>query len=114
MGIYQQQNNNSEKITQQNSIYSSRISTIRNIIQKENIDIYVVNSYDEYQNTDLRIDENKLYFLLGFHTSNGLLFISADKLLYFTDGRYIAPAREMLGSYVDIFDIAKLSTFNIQ
>lgn len=78
------------------NVYKERISQMRELMKKENVDFYIVPTADfhnsEYVNDYFKARE----FLSGFTGSNGTLVISMHEAGLWTDGRYFVQAHKQL------------------
>ena len=54
-------------------------------------------------------EENGFYFT-SFASTNGVLLVTADRAVYFTDGRYLEAARQTIASCDDILDLQSFET----
>jgi Xaa-Pro aminopeptidase len=54
-------------------------------------------------------EENGFYFT-SFASTNGVLLVTADRAVYFTDGRYLEAARQTIASFDDILDLQSFET----
>ncbi|MBQ4364941.1 MAG: aminopeptidase P family protein, partial [Clostridia bacterium] len=54
-------------------------------------------------------EENGFYFT-SFASTNGVLLVTADRAVYFTDSRYLEAARQTIASCDDILDLQSFET----
>lgn len=84
-----------------------KIHKIRNLLKLHNLDYYIVPLSDEYLNEYPPAHLMRLKWLTGFTGSSGLLLISQDEAIFFTDGRYIIQAENELDNNIyKIFNLA--------
>lgn len=83
------------------------IEHLRSLYSKYAIDAYVIPSSDEFQNEYPPQKLNRLLWITGFSYSNGVLIISKDTNIFFTDARYLLQAKEEIGKYCEILDMYK-------
>ncbi len=67
---------------------------LRNFLKKENIDILLINSTDEYLNEYTPIEENSRCLITGFTGSTGDALVTQEDVFLFVDGRYHLQADE--------------------
>ena len=72
-------------------------------------DIYILSSSDEFLNEFVPKRNKRLHWLTDFTGSYGIAFISKEKKIFFTDGRYLLQAKKELKSNFEIIDQSKLS-----
>ncbi len=72
-------------------------------------DIYILSSSDEFLNEFVPERNKRLHWLTDFTGSYGIAFISKEKKIFFTDGRYLLQAKKELKSNFEIIDQSKLS-----
>lgn len=88
----------------------SRIKMLRDTIDKNQLDGYIVPLSDEYQGEYIAEYAKRLQWLTGFTGSAGMALILKDKAIFFTDGRYNLQIRQQtdndIFSYLDSTEIA--------
>lgn len=85
------------------SIIKQRIDSVRDIMAKENVDVYIVPTGDyhisEYAGDYFKERE----FITGFTGSAGTAVIDKTEAVLFTDGRYFVQAeKQLLGSGIEL------------
>ncbi|MFO8050918.1 MAG: aminopeptidase P family protein [Thermoplasmatota archaeon] len=91
-----------------------RISALRDLMEEEGIEAYLVPSTDPHQSEYLPECWKRRQWISGFTGSAGDVVITGDKAGLWTDGRYFLQAEEQLeGSGIDLFrmgqpDVPKL------
>ncbi len=83
------------------------LSILRKFMKKENIDIILVNSTDEYLNEYTPLEENSRYLITGFTGSTGDALVTQEDVFLFVDGRYHLQADEETGK--NLVTVVKLS-----
>jgi Xaa-Pro aminopeptidase len=91
-------------------IYQDRLAKLREKIINKQLDCAIVTIYDEFLSEYTPSYANRLRWLTGFTGSNGMVVITKDDAVFFTDGRYILQAEHQLPSY-KIYDMNKLSPY---
>ena len=79
-----------------------RINQLLELVKKNNIDSYIVPSYDEFQNEFPPSYHQRLKWLTSFTGSYGMIFINATQSIFFTDRRYFLEAQQQ---FVNIFQV---------
>lgn len=64
------------------------LEKLREFLKKENLNVFIVNSTDEYLNEYINPEENSRYLLSNFSGSTGDMLITQGKAFLFVDGRY--------------------------
>jgi Xaa-Pro aminopeptidase len=82
-----------------------RIQLLRELLIKHKVDSYIIPSTDEWQNE--YSFSGRLAFLSGFSGSNGILIVTQNDLLLYTDSRYTAQAKVELSDAYTILDMYK-------
>lgn len=72
------------------------LTDIREKLQKENIDVYILPRTDEHQSEYLCQEDERLAFLTGFTGSSGLALVSKSDAFVWTDSRYFLQAEKEL------------------
>ncbi|NRB10812.1 MAG: aminopeptidase P family protein [Rickettsiaceae bacterium] len=86
-----------------------KLNSLRKLLQQEDLAGYIISTTDEYLSEYTPIYAKRLEYITGFTGSNGLAVILKDKILFFTDGRYLTQAKKQLAA--EIFDQQKLIDF---
>ena len=83
---------------------SEKIRTLRQKMQENNIDAFIVYSADPHMSEYLPTEWQERTWLSGFTGSAGFVVITKDKAGLWTDGRYFVQAPvELQGSGIDLF-----------
>ncbi len=91
-----------------------RIERLRKVIMSEGLDGYIIPTNDEFMSEYPTAPHAKgLEYLTEFACSNGLLIITHDNILFFTDARYKTAAKDSL-KYALVFDIFEIKTFDFE
>ena len=77
-------------------IYRKRLETLRDAIEKANIEGFIVPMNDEFQGEYIPDSAKRLEWLTRFDGSNGLAVVLHDKAAFFTDGRYTLQAESQI------------------
>ena len=88
-----------------------KIQNLRKKFLIDKIDGYILPSTDEYLNEFVPERNLRLNWLTNFSGSNGLVFLTQTKLLFFTDGRYLLQSKKQLIKEFEIFDSSKINLF---
>ena len=83
---------------------SEKVAALREEMQKNNVDAFIVYSADPHMSEYLPEEWQERAWLSGFTGSAGFVVVTKDKAGLWTDGRYFtqAPA-ELAGSGIDLF-----------
>ena len=87
------------------------INFLKKLMDKENIDGYVIPKNDEFFSE--YSFPNRLKLISNFSGSAGLAIILKDKNFLFVDGRYTLQASIESGKNFEIFEIPKITPFNV-
>ena len=87
----------------------NRLSKLKTIFIKYNIDGYLVPKNDHYFNEYIDTKKDRLRFVSGFTGSAGIALILKNNNYLFVDGRYIEQAKKQSLSNFKIIDISKQS-----
>jgi Xaa-Pro aminopeptidase len=87
----------------------NRLSKLKTIFIKYNIDGYLVPKNDHYFNEYIDTKKDRLRFVSGFTGSAGMALILKNNNYLFVDGRYIEQAKKQSLSNFKIIDISKQS-----
>lgn len=83
---------------------SEKIAALRQKMQDQNIDAFIVYSADPHMSEYLPAEWQERSWLSGFTGSAGFVVITKDKAGLWTDGRYFVQApKELKGSGIDLF-----------
>ena len=80
---------------------------IKKILDKYNIDAYIIPKNDEFFNEYVPKSRDRLKFISNFSGSAGFSIIFKDKNYLFVDGRYTTQAKYQSGKKFKIFTIPK-------
>ncbi|BEP28249.1 aminopeptidase P family protein [Helicovermis profundi] len=84
-----------------------RVKKLRKLMEKNNLDAYIVYSFDPHNSEYVSEKWKSRAWISGFTGSAGLVVILKDKAGLWTDGRYFIQAEEQLkGSGIDLFKMA--------
>lgn len=70
------------------------ISKIRDFLNKENLDFFLVKYTDEFLSEYVKLETNSRYLITGFTGSTGDALVAKDKIYLFVDGRYHIQAED--------------------
>ena len=85
----------------------SNLSKLRMVMEKENIDAYIIPSSDFHQSEYVSEYFKGREFISGFTGSAGTLLVSKEEAYLWTDGRYFIQAeRELDGSGIQLMKMA--------
>ena len=87
----------------------SKISKLKNLFSKYNIEGYLIPKNDSYFNEFINPREDRLKFISNFTGSAGIAVILKNQNFLFVDGRYIAQAKKESSKNFKIIDITKSS-----
>ena len=87
----------------------SKISKLKNLFLKYNIEGYLIPKNDSYFNEFINPREDRLKFISNFTGSAGIAVILKNQNFLFVDGRYIAQAKKESSKNFKIIDITKSS-----
>lgn len=85
----------------QNSVYLKRINKLITLLKQCEVDAYIVPTTDEFQNEFVPENKQRLKWLSGFSGSNGVLLLRSNKMVLYTDGRYLLQAKQELKKFID-------------
>lgn len=81
-----------------------RLTALRQLMSKNNIDVYLIPSADNHQSEYVGDYFKSRAFITGFTGSAGTAIITRDKAGLWTDGRYFIQAeKELAGSGIDLY-----------
>lgn len=81
--------------------YIERIKKLRELMKNNNIHGYIIPSNDEFQNEFVPDCNNRLQYMTGFTGSNGVLILTHNKIIFYTDGRYTIQAKKELKHFMN-------------
>jgi len=91
-----------------------KINQLRNILNKQNCDAYLIPKNDEYFGEYVPKNKDRLKFISGFTGSTGLALILKKKSYLFVDGRYTLQAKKEIHKDFKICEIPKIKPHYIQ
>lgn len=90
-----------------------RLKNLRGLLFKQNFAGYLISTTDKYLSEYAPEHAKRLEYITGFSGSNGLAVILQNKVLFFTDGRYLNQCSLELDSELfSVFDLQQLSNFD--
>ena len=94
---------------------NERIRKLRKLMDKKNIDAYIVPSSDPHQSEYLADYYKTRQFITGFSGSAGTAVITTKKSGLWTDGRYFIQAgKELAGSEVELYKMGLADSITIE
>ena len=91
----------------------NKINQLRNILNKQNCDAYIIPKNDEYFGEYVPKNKDRLKFISGFTGSTGLALILKNKSYLFVDGRYTLQAKKEIYKDFKICEIPKIKPYYI-
>lgn len=91
----------------------SKINQLRNILNQENCDAYLIPKNDEYFGEYVPENKDRLKFISRFTGSTGLALILKNKSYLFVDGRYTLQAKTEVNKNFEICEVAKIKPSHI-
>jgi Xaa-Pro aminopeptidase len=82
-----------------------RLSAIKKLLLQQQIDAFIVPSYDEFHSEYTPQHAKRLEWLTGFTGSNGVAIVTINNCAFFTDSRYSLQAKLEVSDF-EIFDLA--------
>lgn len=86
----------------------NKINQLRNFLNKQNCDAYLIPKNDEYFGEYVPKNKDRLKFISGFTGSTGLALILKNKSYLFVDGRYTLQAKKEIYKDFKICEIPKI------
>jgi Xaa-Pro aminopeptidase len=86
----------------------NKINQLRNILNQQNCDGYLIPKNDEYFGEYVPKNKDRLKFISGFTGSAGLALILKNKSYLFVDGRYTLQAKVEINKNFEICEIPKI------
>ena len=86
----------------------NKINQLRNLLNKQNCDAYLIPKNDEYFGEYVPKNKDRLKFISGFTGSTGLALILKNKSYLFVDGRYTLQAKKEIYKDFKICEIPKI------
>lgn len=90
-----------------------KINQLRNILNKQNCDAYIIPKNDEYFGEYVPKNKDRLKFISGFTGSTGLALILKNKSYLFVDSRYTLQAKKEIYKDFKICEIPKIKPYYI-
>ena len=91
----------------------NKINQLRNILNQQNCDGYLIPKNDEYFGEYVPKNKDRLKFISGFTGSAGLALILKNKSYLFVDGRYTLQAKAEINKNFEICEIPKIKPYYI-
>ena len=91
----------------------NKINQLRNILNQQNCDAYIIPKNDEYFGEYVPKSKDRLKFISGFSGSAGLALILKSKSYLFVDGRYTLQAKTEVNKDFQICEIPKIKPHHI-
>ena len=85
-----------------------KINQLRNILNKQNCDAYLIPKNDEYFGEYVPKNKDRLKFISGFTGSTGLALILKNKSYLFVDGRYTLQAKNEINRDFKVYNVSKI------
>lgn len=86
----------------------NKINQLRNILNKQNCNAYLIPKNDEYFGEYVPKNKDRLKFISGFTGSTGLALILKNKSYLFVDGRYTLQAKKEIHKDFKICEVPKI------
>ena len=86
----------------------NKINQLRNFLNKQNCDAYLIPKNDEYFGEYVPKNKDRLKFISGFTGSTGLALILKNKSYLFVDGRYTLQAKKEIYKDFKICEIPEI------
>ena len=90
------------------NIISTRVDELRRVMAKSGLDGWIINGTDPHQSEYVPANYQSRAFMSGFTGSAGLVLVTKEKALLWTDSRYFLQAEEQLKDTV--FELMKIDT----
>ncbi len=91
---------------------TNNITKLKKLFAEHKIDGYLISTRDEYLSEYPPKNSRRLEYLTGFTGSNAITIVLKNKVLFFTDGRYLTQCKSELDSEVLVFDQKNLVRFS--
>ena len=91
----------------------NKINQLRNILNQESCDAYLIPKNDEYFGEYVPENKDRLKFISGFTGSAGLALILKNKSYLFVDGRYTLQAKTEVNKDFKICEIPKIKPHHL-
>jgi hypothetical protein len=85
-------------VEQASGVAAKKLQKLRSLMQKENIDVFIIPSEDPHMSEYTPLYYNRREFISGFTGSAGTAMVLKDQAVLFTDGRYHNQASIELNS----------------
>jgi len=90
------------------NIIATRLSAIRQLLEVNQIDAFIIPRADEYLGEYVPARNERLHWATGFTGSAGMAIVLKDRAAIFTDGRYTVQVRQQvdgnLFEYLSLYD----------
>ncbi len=77
---------------------ADKLSALRAVLKKEEVDGFIIPRADEYQGEYVPESANRLYWISGFTGSAGVAVVLKDKAAVLSDGRYTIQLKQQIDS----------------
>ena len=92
------------------NIYIKRVSNLREVMRKKNIEAFLVTHDDEHLLENTSKSFERLKWIIGFTGSAGYLLITLNELFLFVDSRYSIQSKiETKGLKIKIFNVFEIN-----
>lgn len=89
---------------------ADKLSALRAVLQKEQVDGFIIPRADEYQGEYVPDSANRLHWISGFTGSAGVTIVLKDRAVVLSDGRYTIQLKQQVDSRLfDVGDSTKTS-----
>ena len=83
----------------------NKLQELRQFIQENNLDYFLVPSTDEYLNEFVELQYNSRYHITGFTGSTGDVLVSLNEAFLFVDGRYHKQAEDEANQEISVIKL---------
>lgn len=90
------------------NIINTRVDELRRVMAKSGLDGWIINGTDPHQSEYVPANYQSRAFMSGFTGSAGLVLVTKEKALLWTDSRYFLQAEEQIKDTV--FELMKIDT----
>ena len=86
-----------------------KLSVIKKFLKEKKIDFYLFTNNDLHLNESPNLDLKDIFKLFKFDCTRGYLLLFVDKLVFFTDSRYILAAKNFFKNNCEIYNLSKIT-----
>ncbi len=86
-----------------------KVSVIKKFLKEKKIDFYLFTNNDLHLNESPNLDLKDIFKLFKFDCTRGYLLLFVDKLVFFTDSRYILAAKNFFKNNCEIYNLSKIT-----